>query len=256
MSRVLFTGERLHEGDALFGVDLARHHAAYEFAKAHMGEGPVLDLGSGSGYGTASLAGAGPTVFGVDRIEPDAKNRGTGAHFLRADISALPLVERRFRLVASFQVIEHLEDPSPYLHAISRFVREDGLAILTTPNLLMSDGVNPFHVREYRGDELAELLAPHFHEVDVRGVGMSPPIRQYMAERSQRIQRIMRLDPLRLRDRLPRGLIEKLFAAGALLVRRQSAGPDGTPEATPEDFPIEALRDDAIDLLAVCRRPR
>ena len=256
MSRVLFTGERLHEGDALFGVDLARHHAAYEFAKTHMGEGPVLDLGSGSGYGTASLAGVGPDVFGVDRIEPDARNRKTGAHFLRADIAALPLVERRFRLVASFQVIEHLTDPTPYLRAISRFVREDGLAILTTPNLRMSDGVNPFHVREYRGEELAELLAPHFHEVDVRGVGMSPPIREYMAERSRRIQRIMRLDPLRLRDRLPRGLIEKLFAAGALLVRRQTAGPEGTPEATPADFPVEPLHDDAIDLLALCRRPR
>ena len=256
MSRVLFTGERLHEGDALFGVDLARHHAAYEFAKTHMAGGPVLDLGSGSGYGAASLAGVGPRVIGVDRIEPDAKNRGSGALFVRADIAALPLAERRFKLVVSFQVIEHLLDPEPYLNAIARFAREDGLAILTTPNLLMSDGVNPFHVHEYRGDELAEALTPHFHEVEVWGVGMSPPIRQYMADRSQRIQRIMRLDPLRLRDRLPRGFVDKLFAAGALLVRRQSAGPDGTPPATPDDFPIEPLRDDAIDLLAVCRRPR
>ena len=50
---------------------------------------------------------------------------------------------------------------------------------------------------------------------------------------------------------------EKLFAAGALLVRRQSAGPGGTPPAaSPADFPIEPLRDDAIDLMAVCRRPR
>lgn len=256
MSRVLFTGERLHEGDELFAVDLARHHAAYEYAKTRMGAGPVLDLGSGSGYGTASLAGMGPTVIGVDRIEPDDKNRTSGARFLRADIAALPLAERRFSLVASFQVIEHLVDPEPYLSAIARFVREDGLAILTTPNLLMSDGVNPYHVHEYRGEELALRLAPHFHDVEVWGVGMSPPIRTYMTERSQRIQKIMRLDPFRLRDRLPQGFIEKLFAAGALLVRRQSAGADGTPPATPEDFPIEPLRDDAIDLLAVCRRPR
>lgn len=221
-----------------------------------MGAGPVLDLGSGSGYGTASLAGHGPHVIGVDRIEPDAQNRGSGAEFLRADIAALPLADRRFSLVASFQVLEHLIDPEPYLSAISRFVREDGMAILTTPNSSMSDGVNPFHVHEYRGAELAERLAPHFRDVEVWGVGMSLPIRDYMTERSRRIQRIMRLDPLRLRDRLPRGLIEKLFAAGALLVRRQTAGSDGTPPATPEDFPIEPLRDDAIDLLAVCRRPR
>ena len=111
MSRVLFTGERLHEGDALFGVDLARHHAAYEFARRHMGAGPVLDLGSGSGYGTASLAGRGPRVVCVDRIEPDAKNRDSGAEFLQADIAALPLAERRFSLVASFQ--EELDGDEP-----------------------------------------------------------------------------------------------------------------------------------------------
>ena len=29
---VAFTGERLHAGSALFGVDLARHRAAYAFA--------------------------------------------------------------------------------------------------------------------------------------------------------------------------------------------------------------------------------
>ena len=49
-----FTGERLHAGDALFAVDLARHEAAYriaqEIAQARIGSGRVLDLGCGSGY--------------------------------------------------------------------------------------------------------------------------------------------------------------------------------------------------------------
>ena len=53
---VSFTGERLHADDALFGVDLARHDAAYRLAAERLSEGPVLELGSGTGYGAAFLA--------------------------------------------------------------------------------------------------------------------------------------------------------------------------------------------------------
>jgi SAM-dependent methyltransferase len=255
VSRVLFTGERLHEGDPLFSVDLARHHAAYDYARARIRSGRVLDLGCGTGYGTAGLHGAGATVIGIDRIAPDPQSRG-GALFARADLSGLPLRERSFDLIVSFQVIEHLVDPGPYLDAIARLLARDGLAILTTPNVLLSDGVNPYHVHEYRGEELRERLLRHFHEVELLGVGMSAPVRTYMEARSQRIRRIMRLDPLRLRDRLPRGLVLWLFAAFAVLVRRRTNAGDGTPEASAADFPIGPPRDDAIDWLALCRRPR
>ena len=66
----------------------------------------------------------------------------------------------------------------------------------------------------------------------------------------------MRLDPLRLRERLPRALVLWLFAAFALLVRRRTAADEGAPEAGPGDFPVETACDDAIDWLALCRRPR
>jgi SAM-dependent methyltransferase len=256
VSETLFTGERLHEGDALFGVDLARHRAAYEFARSRIGAGRVLDLGCGSGYGTASLAGGGAVVVGVDRVVPDAASRKSSAHFLRGDIAALPMTKGAFDWVASFQVIEHLEDPAPYLEAIARFLRPGGTALLTTPNLLTSDGVNPYHVHEYRADELEERLLEHFLEVEVCGVGMSTPVRDYMEARSRRIRRIVRLDPLRLRDRLPRALIEWLFALFARVVRRQTAGAEGAPDASWRDFPIGPPDDDCIDLLALCRSPR
>jgi SAM-dependent methyltransferase len=256
VSETLFTGERLHEGDSLFQVDLARHRAAYDFARSRIEAGRVLDLGCGAGYGTASLAGAGAWVVGVDRVRPDAGSRASGAHFLRADIARLPLAAGRFELVTSFQVIEHLVDPTAYLEAIARFLRPGGAALLTTPNLLTSDGVNPYHVHEYRAEELEARLRAHFDEVEMFGIGMSPAVRAYMEARSRRIQRIVRLDPLRLRERLPRPLIERLFALFALVVRRQTAGSEGTPDASVRDFPIGPPQDDCIDLLAVCRSPR
>jgi SAM-dependent methyltransferase len=222
-----FTGERLHAGDELFAVDLARHEAA----ESH------------------------PRVLGLDRVPPDARQRGRG-HFVRADLRGIPLAARRFGLVVSFQVIEHLTDPTDYLEAIASMLAPGGLAMITTPNVLMSDGVNPYHVHEYRADELAERLRRHFREVEVLGIGASEPIHRYLAARSRRIRRIMRLDPLRLRERLPRPLVEWLFARFAVLVRRRTGGAEGQPAASWRDFPVGAADARCLDLLALCRQPR
>ena len=94
MSRLLFTGERLHDDDPLFAVDLVRHRAAYAFAIAlARGEAhaAILDLGCGTGYGARELAEALPRVVAVDRIAPDAKARHPHCRFIRADAAPLPL---------------------------------------------------------------------------------------------------------------------------------------------------------------------
>ena len=255
--RVRFTGERLHDDQPLFGLDLARHRAAYEFARARAADRRVLDLGCGSGSGAALLAASGARVLGIDRVAPDPDSRRTGASFCLADLSALPLRARGFDLVVSFQVIEHLRDPAPYLRAIGELLAPGGTALLSTPNRQLSDGVNPFHVREYLSAELREVLARHFAEVELLGIGMTEPVRVYLEARSRRIRRIMRLDPLRLRDRLPRAWIEVLFALGARRVRRATARAEGAPDATWRDFPIGPADDAAsLDWLAVCRTPR
>ena len=256
-TRVRFTGERLHQGAALFAVDLARHEAAYELALRHAGVtgARVLDLGCGSGYGSAQLARGGARVVGVDRVTPDAAHRASAA-FVLGDLNALPLRECSFDLVVSFQVIEHLRDPAAYLEAIARLVRPEGQALLTTPNRLTSDGVNPYHVHEYTGEELAGLLFRYFEDVALQGIGMSAPVRAYMDARSARIRKIMRLDPLGLRERLPRALVEKLFAFFARVVRRRTHDGDGTPDVSSQDFPIGPARPDDIDLVALCRAPR
>jgi SAM-dependent methyltransferase len=250
-----FTGERLHTGDDLFAVDLARHEAAYALARERLGAGRVLDVGCGSGYGAAFLAAHHPRVVGLDRVAPDARNRGA-ASFVRADLAAVPFAAGSFELVASFQVIEHLEDPTDYIDALARVLAPEGLILITTPNLLMSDGVNPYHVHEYRADELGERLRTRFREVEVLGIGASEPAYAYFAARSARIRRIMRLDPLGLRNLLPRSVVEWLFARFALLVRRQTQESNGTPDVTWRDFSVGPADERCLDLLALCRHPR
>ena len=256
MSQTTFTGERLHDGVGLFGVDLARHRAAYHFARPWAEATRVLDLGCGSGYGAAELAQHSPCVVALDRVPPDGSARRDSACFVRADIGALPLVASSFDLVISFQVIEHLDDPSDYLDAIATLLRPTGVALLTTPNRLTSDGVNPYHVHEYIAEELEGVLDRHFDSVEMRGVGASPAVAQYLEARLRRIRLVTRLDFLRLRERLPLSLVERLFAAFAVLVRRSIRSAGELPEATWRDFPIGIADPGCVDLLAICRAPR
>ncbi len=252
MSGVPFTGERLHAQQELFQVDLARHRAAYRFAQERSREARVLDFGCGSGYGTAELGQTSPLVIGVDRVPPDPEARRGNARFVRADLNRIPLASRAFDLVVSFQVIEHLEDPGDYLRAIAQALKPGGCALITTPNRLCSDGENPYHVHEYLAKELADRLSPYFASVELRGVGATPPVAAYHAARLERIRRITRLDPLRLRRRLPRGLVERLFALFAIVVRRAIRQADAMPDASWRDFPIGPVTDDCLDLLAIC----
>ncbi len=259
MTETLLTGERLQPGSELFGVDLARHRAAYAYANLNARGARLLDLGCGTGYGTAELADSATTrigIFGLDRVMPVASSRRPNANFVRADLGGIPLRDGTFSTIVSFQVIEHLDDPTPYVQAIARLLEADGTAYITTPNLLTSDGVNPWHVHEYEAEELRKLLLAHFGEVEMLGVGIGARVAGYFDARLARIKTIMRIDPLGLRKLLPAAWIDWLFARFAILVRRGIQQDAGLPDAHVDDFPIGPARPGDIDLLAVCRKPR
>jgi SAM-dependent methyltransferase len=250
------TGERLDASHALYAADLARHRAAYAFAKASVGGGRVLDLGCGTGYGSAELVQGGARVTGLDRVAPAREPRGSGARFVRGELGGLPFAPASFDFVVSFQVIEHLADPSGYLREIARVLRPAGTLLLSTPNLLTSDRENPYHVHEYAAEELAAALARFFGRVELLGVGAIGPAARFQEERMRRIRRITRLDPLGLRRRLPRGLVEWLFARLSLLVRLGARRGGAVEAVGVEHFPIAAADPGCLDLLAVCRAPR
>ena len=259
MSPLLFTGERLHADDELFSIDVVRHKAAYAYAielARENGCQSVLEVGCGTGYGTVDLAEALPGIVAVDRIAPEPENRHSRAQFIRSDARKIPLESNCFDLVLSFQVIEHIEDPVPYLKSIARTLKSGGTALLTTPNLKESDGENPFHVREYTKEELSDLLTPYFEEVEILGVFASKEPKAYYDARLKRIRSLVRMDPLGLRRRLPRWLIDRLFAALAVVVRRRIRHEDGFPSVDLTDFPISPAADDCLDLMALCAGPR
>ena len=179
------------------------HRYSYDVAARSLRPGDrVLDVGFGEGYGSTIL---GAEYTGVE-LDPElvahAAERYAG-RFETYDGRNLP--DGPFELVVSFQVIEHVPEPDPWLAEIARV---GGRAMFATPNRIhrLREGQRPwnrYHVREYTADELRAQLAAHFAEVTIWGVRASAEIEAVELARYARAQRIARLDPLGLRYRLP-----------------------------------------------------
>jgi SAM-dependent methyltransferase len=160
------------------------HKITYNFARDYVSNKHVLDYGCGSGYGTHYMASHCKNIVGVD-IASDAIEYAKGhytAHNLdykcieSADRSPLPFSDASFDTVISFQVIEHIVDPRPYLDEIKRVLKPGGFFICATPDrrsrLLPSQKPwNMWHVREYDPVRFKAQLAKHFENINLLQMG-------------------------------------------------------------------------------------
>lgn len=255
----IFTGERLVAGDPLFAADFARHLAAYGFAQQLCRGREVLDAGCGDGYGSDQIAQTATSVLGVDRSEitiETARRRYQRANlaYQACDLTRLISLDRQFDIVCNFQVIEHLEDPQPFLEQVRQVLRPDGFLVVITPNRKNSFVENPYHVREYLPEELTTVLKRVFRDVDMQGVCGNDKVMAFERARGVQANRILRFDPLGLRNLIPKSVVEWAYPKLARLVRKgiqQSGSQMAT--ITPADFSIGADPNDSVDLLAICR---
>lgn len=170
-----FTGERVIPGQV--EPDLwAEHIARYAFAARFAAGKRVLDLGCGTGYGTAELAKFATEAVGVD-IAPEAIDYATehykSARFVLGSAAEAHADDGSFDLVTSFELIEHLSDPKILIEQAKRALQPGGLFIVSTPNKLYyaeargEAGPNPFHEHEFEYLEFAYALRESFPYVKV-----------------------------------------------------------------------------------------
>ena len=100
-----------HKGTIIYGEHLVRYLAAQQIVKGKT----VLDIASGSGYGTYSLAKTAKKVYGVDvladAIHYSKQNYNkSNIEYLQGDGVAIPLKDNSVDVVVSFETIEHIED--------------------------------------------------------------------------------------------------------------------------------------------------
>jgi SAM-dependent methyltransferase len=158
--------------DALRGEMVeAEHLGRYHWAAAAAAGRSVLDVGCGTGYGTAVMAAAGAArCTGVDVAEEavaQARERfgADGVEFVRGDATALPFGDAEFDLVTCFEVIEHVGEQRAVIAELARVLRPGGVMLISSPNRDRYPPGNPFHVRELTPAELKALLTESFTHV-------------------------------------------------------------------------------------------
>jgi glycosyltransferase involved in cell wall biosynthesis/SAM-dependent methyltransferase len=142
-----FTGERVVP-DKMQGYEmtLAEHLARYRFAKDHV-TGRTLDAACGTGYGTAILGADGCDVS----EEALAYARATQAgKFFKADLSA-PDMEA-YDTVTSFETIEHLKDPRPFIEWVRGHAKQ---FIFSIP----IDNPSDYHEVVYSVEQVMALMS-------------------------------------------------------------------------------------------------
>lgn len=160
----------------------AGHEGVYEWAVKHLvHEGTrFLDLGCGTGYGSALVTAAGGTYDGADgspaAIEhAQARYAGPGVRFFVADLME-PLPDEieagSYDVVFSSEVLEHVVDPFALVRTMARLVREDGTCFVGTPNRSWTKDNMPgnglmalSHVIEFTPEALVALLGIWFDDV-------------------------------------------------------------------------------------------
>jgi len=164
LSTYRYTGERIVPTDVGEHYATYRDHLArYVFAMEWTFGKKVLDAACGSGYGTALLSAGAREVHGVDLSEEALAyaariNTFTSPHrFYRLDLDREPIPEP-YDVVVSFETIEHLSDPGPFLASVAASCRE--WFIFSIPLEDVTD--NPFHRRVYTFDDVVALTASHF----------------------------------------------------------------------------------------------
>ena len=249
----MITGERVSVPEGGFNPTFQRHVAAYRLCAPLLPVGKVLDLGCGVGHSFRELAPR--ETVGVD-VDPDAlagQERETHA----ADMRRLPFPEGSFASVLSVHSIEHVRDAGLALAEIVRVLVPEGRAVLVTPNRLTfgpaDEIIDPYHYVEYDASELTVLCRSHFAHVEVLGVFGSERYQALVDGERRELDRLLKLDPLRVRRIVPRLARQRLYD---LRLRSSRAVPrPGALEIGPEDFrlspaPLEA----ALDLVAICDR--
>jgi SAM-dependent methyltransferase len=249
------TGERAVSCAGGFNPAWQRHAAAYALCEPFLGPGRVLDMGCGTGHSYHRLAPR--ETVGVD-IDPEILE-GQERETVVADIRALPFGDASFASVIASHSVEHVPDPERVVAEAARVLEPEGVAAFVTPNRLTfgrpDEIIDPYHYLELDPDELRGLCEQSFEEVDLRGLFASERYMELFREERATLERLLRLDPLRLRRLVPRRVRQYLYD---WLLRHYRPPHDPRAETiTIEDFELRPSRvEESLDLYAFCRSPR
>jgi SAM-dependent methyltransferase len=211
----------------------------------------VLDLGCGTGHSFRELD---PRVtVGVDREPRVLEGQERETHV--ADMRDLPFPDDSFASVIAVQSLEHVPDAVPVFKEVVRVLGAGGRAVFVTPNRLTfgrpHEVIDPYHYVEYDPDELRSICRRFFSSVQVMGLHGSERYLSIVDSERRELDRLLALDPFRLRRLLRRRMRQRLYDWQLRRHRRHTR--PGSLEIAPDDFALSEQRlGKALDLVAVC----
>lgn len=243
------TAERSSHTDLSESVIYNRCLFAYHSVVDNI-NGKVVELGSGEGYGINLLAPSADYYLALDKypLNSELLDKVDFKQILFPNLEAIP--DNTFDVAVSFQVIEHIKDDKMFISEISRILKPQGKAYITTPNKKMSLTRNPWHVREYLGDELKLLFEKKFSSVSIKGVYGNDDVNQYYLKNKEAVRKIKKIDIFDLENKLPAKLLQKPYDILNRLNRRKllKNETNSVNNITVNSFYLDEYTDKAFDI--------
>jgi len=171
------------------------HFRVYRFVSQFCRNQRVLDVGCGTGYGSAYLANVARSVIGIDlsrqAIRYARRHYSTAnLQFLQMNAESLTFPDGSFDFIISSENFEHLSDQEANLREMSRVLTDDGTVVIGTPNAEMFVGLpNRYHTHEFTYDELKRTLRTFFMDYEIAETLLPPPSKEGQLMQSSRKRR-------------------------------------------------------------------
>ncbi len=180
-------------------VSFYLHEVKHRLLEQFVRDADVLDVGCGSGFGLKKLSHVYKSGVGIDynqnAVDYANSQNVPNTKYLCMDVRDFHIENRKFDVIYSMDVIEHLDNVDGYLDSIRKHLRPGGRFICATPNIKFTKNTNPEHVFEYTVDEFREKIEEFFTIEEYYG--------QEKNDKSALLRFLWSIDLLGIRKKVP-----------------------------------------------------
>ena len=244
-----------------------QYRAVYEYATQFIQAQHVLDIGCGEGYGAHLLAQYAKEVVAIDKDRKTIRQAQRRYSLPNLSFNVQDVLQiseythETFDVVCCFHVIEHLKEPTHLLLDIGKLLSESGILLISTPNrkspFRSATGIEwPYHEREYTVDEFHKLLLSCFKNVTLYALHTCENVQQFQNIRTQYVQQIFTWDILRMRQWLPKQLLQLTYNIGGKILKSFMNAAHGdliSNIAVPDFYVSDTQLHQGLDLIGMCR---